>query len=202
MQATWHATRLLASVARVNVHSLGFGALNGDDWHKLNEAMTALHDRPLLIDDASALVPDNMFSTAKNVTRAHGKLALIVVDAERATEVSRSHVCRLSAGPSIWQSLKELAQDFNCPVIAVSRVRRSVEYRSDKRPMLADVCGGDSMEAYADLVLTLYRDEIYDDCSADTRIAEISVLRNRAGVFGTVRLAFQPAFSQFERLGS
>lgn len=192
--------RVLAALARVPLRKLQTGELNDADWTRIHAALNRLAHAPLYIDDAAHCTVMEMRAKARRHKARHGSLGLVVVDylqlmsSPRRTENRQVEVSELSRG------LKILARELDTPVMALSQLNRQVEYRQDKRPMLADLRESGSIEQDADVVCALYRDEIYNPDSEHRGMAEVIVAKHRNGRTGTVRLAFQEQYTKFENM--
>ena len=196
------AMRLLGSIARVDQHKMRTGRLNDEEWSRLSSAMGDLHNAPIYIDETGALNSLELRSRARRMHRQSGKLGLVVVDylqlmsaanqknqgENRATEISE-----------ISRSLKALAKELSCPVIALSQLNRALETRNDKRPMMSDLRESGAIEQDADLILFIYRDEVYFPEKVESRgIAEIIIGKQRNGPIGKVDLTFLGEHTRFE----
>ncbi|MEJ2132842.1 MAG: DnaB-like helicase C-terminal domain-containing protein, partial [Gammaproteobacteria bacterium] len=149
---------------------------------------------------SAALTPTEIHSRARRVARESGPLGVIVVDYLQLMRTPGTPENRATEIAEISRSLKALAREFNCPVIAASQLNRALENRTDKRPQMADLRESGAIEQDADLILFIYRDEVYDENSADKGIAEIIIGKQRNGPIGTVRLAFRGKLTKFESL--
>lgn len=198
MPAEQLGMRLIASLARVNQQRVRTGKLEDDDWPKITTAISILSEAPLFIDDTPALTPTEMRARARRLAREHGQLGLIVIDYLQLMQGSSGSDNRASEVSEISRSLKALAKELNVPVIALSQLNRSVEQRSDKRPMMSDLRESGSIEQDADVIIFIYRDEVYNEDSDAKGTAEIIVGKQRNGPIGTVRLAFVGALTKFE----
>ena len=201
MGGTQLAMRMLGSIARVDQHRMRTGRLNDEEWGKLSSAMGKLHDAPIFIDETAALNALELRSRARRLRRQCGKLGLIVVDylqlmsgsnqassENRATEISE-----------ISRGLKALAKELNVPVVALSQLNRALEQRNDKRPMMSDLRESGAIEQDADVILFIYRDEVYFPEKPDSRgKAEVIIGKQRNGPIGTVHLTFLGQHTRFE----
>jgi replicative DNA helicase len=152
----------------------------------------------LYIDDASALTPTELRSRARRVAREHGGLSMIMIDYLQLMRVPSLSENRTLEIAEISRSLKALAKELQIPVIALSQLNRSLEQRADKRPVNSDLRESGSIEQDADLIMFIYRDEVYHDDSAEKGIAEIIIGKQRNGPIGKVRLTFQGQYSRFD----
>ena len=201
MGATQLAMRLLGSIARVDQHKMRTGRLVDDEWSRLSSAMERLHNAPIFIDETGALNSLELRSRARRIYRQYGKLGLIVVDylqlmsaasqkqgENRATEISE-----------ISRSMKSLAKELKVPVVALSQLNRALETRDQKRPMMSDLRESGAIEQDADMILFIYRDEVYYPEKPDNKgKAEVIIGKQRNGPIGTVHLTFLGEHTRFE----
>ena len=192
--------RMLASLSRVDQTKIRTGQLHDDeDWAKLSTTISILQDRKnIFIDDSSGLTPTEVRSRARRVYKENGGLSLIMVDylqLMRAPAFSDNRTLEIA---EISRSLKALAKELQVPVVALSQLNRSLEQRTDKRPVNSDLRESGSIEQDADLIMFIYRDEVYNDNSELKGIAEIIIGKQRNGPIGKVRLTFQGQFSRFD----
>lgn len=193
------AMRMLGSVGRLDQSRLRIGKLNDEDWPRLTHAIQKMNDAQLYIDETPALSPIELRARARRLSRQCGKLGLIIVDylqlmsgnggggENRATEISE-----------ISRSLKGLAKELHCPVIALSQLNRSLEQRPNKRPVMSDLRESGAIEQDADVILFIYRDQVYNPDSPDKGTAEIIIGKQRNGPIGTVRVTFLGEFTKFD----
>ena len=192
----------LASLSRVDQTKIRTGqGLDDNDWAKISSTMGMLAKKPnLFIDDSSGLTPTELRSRARRVYRENGGLSLIMVDylqLMRAPAFSDNRTLEIA---EISRSLKALAKELEVPVIALSQLNRTLENRQDKRPVNSDLRESGSIEQDADLIMFIYRDEVYNRESEEKGIAEIIIGKQRNGPIGRVKLAFQGNFSRFDNL--
>ena len=194
-------TRLLGAVSKVDQQKMRTGKMDEDDWAKVADGLGRLNEAPLFIDEGSALNSYELRARARRLHRsAEDGLGLIVVDyiqlmsalggqqgENRATEISE-----------ISRSLKSLAKELNVPVVALSQLNRNVDSRPDKRPQMSDLRESGAIEQDADVIMFIYRDEVYNPDSADKGIAEIILAKQRSGPIGTVKLTWVGEFTRFE----
>ncbi|MBT5293850.1 MAG: replicative DNA helicase [Cellvibrionales bacterium] len=192
--------RLLSSVGKIDQTRVRNGQLEEEDWAKLSAAMQQLKDKPLLIDDTPALTPTEIRSRARKVLREQGSLGMIMIDYLQLMQVAGSSEGRTAEISEISRSLKSIAKEFNCPVIALSQLNRSLEQRPNKRPVMSDLRESGAIEQDADVIMFIYRDEVYNEESPDKGTAEIIIGKQRNGPIGTSRLAFVGQFTRFENL--
>ncbi|OEY66774.1 replicative DNA helicase [Marinobacter sp. X15-166B] len=193
--------RMLSSLGRIDQTRMRSGRLEEDDWPRLTSAVSLLKDKPLYIDDSAGLSPTEMRSRARRVARENGgKLSLIMVDYLQLMRVPGMNEGRTAEISEISRSLKGLAKELNCPVVALSQLNRSLEQRPNKRPVNSDLRESGAIEQDADVIMFVYRDEVYNEDTPDKGIAEIIIGKQRNGPIGTVRLAFVGKFTKFEDL--
>ncbi len=198
------AMRMIGSVGRLNQHTLRTGKLEDDDWSRMTHALGRLNDAPIFIDETAALNSLELRSRARRLHRQNDGLGLIVIDyiqlmssvsskggENRATEISE-----------ISRSLKSLAKELKVPVIALSQLNRSLEQRPNKRPIMSDLRESGAIEQDADLILFIYRDEVYNADSPDKGKAEIIIAKQRNGPIGKVELTFRGEYTRFENYAS
>ncbi|HYH43157.1 MAG TPA: replicative DNA helicase [Burkholderiales bacterium] len=194
------AMRMIGSVGRVDQHELRTGTFKEDDWSRLVDAVGKLNEAQLYIDDTAGLNVLEMRSRARRLHRQCGGLSLVVVDylqlmsgtgggreENRATEIAE-----------ISRSLKSLAKELKVPVVALSQLNRSVDSRQDKRPMMSDLRESGAIEQDADIIIFIYRDEVYNSDSPRKGIAELIVAKQRNGPVGKVDVTFIGKFTRFE----
>ncbi|APC19648.1 replicative DNA helicase (plasmid) [Pseudomonas frederiksbergensis] len=193
--------RMLASLGRVDLTKFRSGRLEDNDWPRLSSAIDLLNDRKLFIDDTSSISPSEMRSRTRRIVREHGELALIMVDYLQLMQIpGASGLNRTNEISEISRSLKALAKEFNCPVVALSQLNRSLEQRPDKRPVNSDLRESGAIEQDADVIMFVYRDEIYHPDTKFKGTAEIIIGKHREGPTGFCRLNFLDRFTRFESL--
>ncbi|WP_445401091.1 replicative DNA helicase [Zobellella sp. An-6] len=191
--------RMLASLGRIDQTRIRTGQLDDEDWARLSSTMGMLLEKgQLYIDDSSGLTPTEVRSRARRVAREHGGISMIMVDYLQLMTVPSLSDNRTLEIAEISRSLKALAKELQVPVVALSQLNRSLEQRADKRPVNSDLRESGSIEQDADLIMFIYRDEVYHDDSPDKGIAEIIIGKQRNGPIGKVRLTFQGQFSRFD----
>ncbi|WP_423185547.1 replicative DNA helicase [Alishewanella sp. d11] len=191
--------RMLASLGRINQTKVRTGQLEDEDWARLSSAIELLNTKgKMYIDDASGLTPTEVRSRARRVAREHGGLSMIMVDYLQLMTVPGLSENRTLEIAEISRSLKALAKELKVPVIALSQLNRSLEQRADKRPVNSDLRESGSIEQDADLIMFIYRDEVYNDDSQDKGLAEIIIGKQRNGPIGKIRLTFHGHFSRFD----
>jgi replicative DNA helicase len=192
--------RMLSSVGRIDSTRLRNGKLEQEDWSKLSTAVTKLRDVPLFIDDTPALTPTEVRSRARRLAREQGGLGMIMVDYLQLMQVAGSSEGRTAEISEISRSLKAIAKEFKVPVVALSQLNRSLESRPNKRPVNSDLRESGAIEQDADVIMFIYRDEVYHEDSEDKGIAEIIIGKQRNGPIGFCRLAFRGEYTRFENL--
>ncbi|MDX1804577.1 MAG: replicative DNA helicase [Alcanivorax sp.] len=192
--------RMLSSLGRINQGAIRSGKLEQDDWPRITSAIHMLSEQQFYIDDTPALSPLEMRARARRVAReCGGELGLIMVDYLQLMQVPGSDN-RVNEISEISRSLKGLAKELNCPVIALSQLNRSLEQRPNKRPVMSDLRESGAIEQDADLIVFLYRDEVYNKETNEKNVAEVIIGKQRNGPIGTVRLAFRGEFTRFDDL--
>lgn len=191
------AMRLLSSLGRIDQHKLRTGKLSDDDWPRLSSAVSMLTDLKLYIDDSAALSPTEIRARSRRLVREKG-LDLIIIDYLQLMQVSGSTENRATEISEISRSLKALAKELSVPVIALSQLNRSLEQRPNKRPVMSDLRESGAIEQDADLIVFIYRDEVYNEDTADKGVAEIIIAKQRNGPIGTTRLTFLGQYTSFE----
>lgn len=191
--------RMLASLSRVDQTKIRTGQLDDEDWARISSTMGMLMEKKnMFIDDSSALTPTEVRSRARRIAREHGGLSLIMIDYLQLMRVPSQSDNRTLEIAEISRSLKALAKELNVPVVALSQLNRSLEQRADKRPVNSDLRESGSIEQDADLIMFIYRDEVYHPDSPMKGIAEIIIGKQRNGPIGSVRLTFQGQYSRFD----
>ena len=194
--------RMLSSLGRIDQTRLRTGDLQDDDWNRFTGAVSQLRDKRLYIDDTPALTPTDVRSRARRVDREAGGLDMIVVDYLQLMRTADKAESRVNEISEISRSLKALAKEMRCPVVALSQLNRALEQRPDKRPLMSDLRESGAIEQDADVILFIYRDEVYDEESEDKGVAEIIIGKQRNGPIGKVRLSFIGNLTKFENLAS
>ena len=192
--------RMLSSIGRIDQKRLRTGKLEEEDWPKLTAAVSKLKDKPLLIDDSVGLSPMEMRSRARRVVREYGQLGLVVVDYLQLMQIKGYGDNRVGEISEISRSLKTMAREFECPVIALSQLNRSLEQRPNKRPVMSDLRESGAIEQDADIIAFVYRDEVYNEDTPDKGVAEIIIGKQRNGPIGTIKLGFMGQYTRFENL--
>ena len=200
MAATQLAMRMIGSVGRLDQHRMRTGRLEDEDWVRLTTALGRLNDAPIFIDEGAGLTSFDLRARARRLHRQCGKLGLIVVDYLQlmSAPANRQGENRATEISEISRSLKSLAKELDVPVIALSQLNRSVEQRPDKRPVMSDLRESGAIEQDADVILFIYRDEVYNPDTPDKGTAEIIIAKQRNGPIGRVRLTFLGEHTRFE----
>ncbi|HHH43884.1 MAG TPA: replicative DNA helicase [Gammaproteobacteria bacterium] len=191
------AMRLMSSLGRIDQTKVRTGKLDDDDWPRLTSAVSILSEAPLFIDDTPALSPTELRARARRLKREHN-LGLIVIDYLQLMQVPGHKENRTGEISEISRSLKALAKELNVPVIALSQLNRSLEQRPNKRPVMSDLRESGAIEQDADVIMFIYRDEVYDEDSPDKGTAEIIIGKQRNGPIGVRRLTFLGKHTRFE----
>lgn len=189
--------RMLSSIGRINQQRVRTGKLTEEDWPRLTSSVSMLTEAKLFIDDSAALSPTEVRARARRLKREHG-LSLIVIDYLQLMQVHGSSENRATEISEISRALKSLAKELDIPIIALSQLNRSLEQRTDKRPVMSDLRESGAIEQDADLIAFIYRDEVYHDDSPDQGTAEIIVAKQRNGPIFKTRLTFLGQFTRFE----
>ncbi|WP_036252760.1 replicative DNA helicase [Methylobacter sp. BBA5.1] len=192
------AMRMMSSLGRIDQHKVRTGKLDDDEWPRLTSAINLLAETKLFIDDTPALTPTEVRSRARRLVREHGPLGLIVLDYLQLMQSPASGDNRVQQISDISRGLKALAKELNVPVIALSQLNRNLEQRPNKRPVMSDLRESGGIEQDADLIVFVYRDEVYNPDSPEKGIAEIIIGKQRNGPIGTVRLTFLGQYTRFE----
>jgi len=203
MGAAQLALRMVGSLGRIDQSNLRTGKLRDDEWGRLSEAVEKLGKAAVFIDEGSALTPSELRARARRQARQCGQLGLIVVDYLQLMSGSGggSEENRATVIGEISRGLKSLAKELKCPVIALSQLNRSVESRTDKRPMMSDLRESGAIEQDADVIMFIYRDDYYTkEASKEPGVAEIIIGKQRNGPTGTVKLAFLKPLTKFENM--
>ena len=192
--------RSLSSLALIDQTKIRTGNLSDEDWLKLSSAVERIKNKPLFIDDTPSISPTEVRAKLRNIVREHGELALVMIDYLQLMQISGYKEGRVNEISEISRSLKAIAKEFNVPVIALSQLNRSLEQRPNKRPVNSDLRESGAIEQDADVILFIYRDEVYNPESEHKGVAEIIIGKQRNGPIGTVRLAFLGKYTRFANL--
>jgi replicative DNA helicase len=194
---------MLTSEARIDSAKLRSGKLVQEDWNKLAMATDKLSDASIYINDSSNITPYELTTICKQLHKEleHG-ISVIIVDYLQLMRGNKSNVPREQEIADISRSLKGIAKDLEVPVIALSQLNRALENRSDKHPQLSDLRESGSLEQDADIILFIYRDEVYNKETSDRGVAELVIAKHRNGPTGMIRLAFIGKYTKFANLSS
>ncbi|HSW70156.1 MAG TPA: replicative DNA helicase [Gammaproteobacteria bacterium] len=190
--------RLLSSLSRIDQLKIRTGKIEEQDWPRVMSTVSMLSESPMFIDDSPALSPVELRARARRVAKEHGPLGMIVIDYLQLMQVPGFNENRTAEISEISRSLKALAKELHVPVIALSQLNRGLEQRADKRPVMSDLRESGAIEQDADLIVFIYRDEVYNENSPDKGTAEIIIAKQRNGPIGKVRLTFLGQYTCFE----
>jgi replicative DNA helicase len=192
-------TRMLSSIGKVDQTRMRNGKLLDDDWPKLTQAINKLTGKPLYIDDTVGLNPTEMRARARRVAKDHNnKIGMIMVDYLQLMQLRGSSENRTGEISEISRALKLMAREFECPVVALSQLNRSLEQRPNKRPVMSDLRESGAIEQDADVIMFVYRDEVYNEDTEHKGVAEIILGKQRNGPIGTCNLSFVGKYTRFE----
>ncbi|NNE60593.1 MAG: replicative DNA helicase [Woeseia sp.] len=191
------AFRMISSLGRVDQSHLRTGRFPDEDWSRINTAVQLMSDAPIFIDDTPALTPTEIRARARRLKREHG-LGLIVLDYLQLMQVTGTKENRATEISEISRSLKALAKELEVPVIALSQLNRGVEQRTDKRPVMSDLRESGAIEQDADLIVFIYREEVYNPETPRKGLADIHIAKQRNGPIGDFPLTFVGRFTKFE----
>ncbi len=191
------AMRMISSLGRVDQHHIRTGNLTDEDWARITSAITILSDANIFIDDTPAMSPSEIRARARRLKRQHG-LGLIIIDYLQLMQVHGGSENRATEISEISRSLKAMAKELSVPVIALSQLNRSLEQRPDKRPVMSDLRESGAIEQDADLIVFIYRDEVYNEDSPQKGMAEIIIAKQRNGPIGKSVLTFLGKYTKFE----
>ena len=219
MPASHLMTRILSSIGKIDSKKMRDGQLGEDDWPRLNSSVQRMKGRPLFIDDTPGISPMQMRTRIRDLVRSqrdllkkqqpdwtteqldeHSNPAVIMVDYIQLMSGSVPTESRTQEVSQISRELKMIAREFKCPLIALSQLSRNVEQRPNKRPVNSDLRESGAIEQDADIIMFVYRDEVYNEESPDKGIGELIIGKHRNGELGTVRLAFLGKYTRFEDL--
>jgi replicative DNA helicase len=189
-------TRMLSSIGHVPLNSIRTGRVSDDDWVRIIAATHQLSEARIFIDESPALTPTELRARARRLKREHG-LDLIVVDYLQLMQVPGTQENRATEIAEISRGLKALAKELAVPVLALSQLNRSVEQRTEKKPVMSDLRESGALEQDADMILLIYRDEVYDKNTTKKGMAEIDLAKHRNGETGTFLLTFQGQYTRF-----
>ncbi|AGI27150.1 Replicative DNA helicase [Candidatus Portiera aleyrodidarum] len=193
--------RMLSSLGRIDQNNIRKGNIGEEDWLKLTESLKLIKNCKLYVDDTPMLTPIEIRKKIRRCIRDTGKISLIMIDYLQLMHVSGISYNRTAEISEISRSLKSIAKEFNCPVLAVSQLNRSLEQRINKRPIISDLRESGAIEQDADLILFIYRDEVYNSDSLDNKgLAELIIGKQRNGPIGVINIRFIGKFTKFENL--
>lgn len=190
--------RMISSLGRIDQHKVRTGKLTDDDWPRVTSTIEMLSETKIFIDDTPAMSPGEVRARARRLAREHGGIALILLDYLQLMQVPDVKENRTNEISEISRSMKALAKELNCPVVALSQLNRSLEQRTDKRPVMSDLRESGAIEQDADLIVFIYRDAVYNPDTADKNKAEIIIAKQRNGPIGKVNLTFQGQYTRFD----
>ena len=192
------AMRMISSLGRIDQHRVRTGKLEDDEWPRMTSAINILAETKLYIDDTPAMTPTEVRARCRRLARENdGQLGLVVLDYLQLMQSPGSE-SRVNEISDISRSLKALAKELNVPVIALSQLNRSLEQRPNKRPIMSDLRESGAIEQDADVIVFIYRDEVYNKETTDKGTAEIIIAKQRNGPIGTTRLTFLGQYTRFE----
>jgi replicative DNA helicase len=189
--------RMISSVGRIEAQKLRTGQLSQQDWSSLTSAISRLTDAPIYVDETPGLSPLELRARARRLKREHD-IGLIVIDYLQLMRGNSPNNNRTEEISEISRSLKALAKELEVPVIALSQLNRSLEQRPDKRPKMSDLRESGAIEQDADIILFIYRDEVYHPDTDQKGVAEVIIGKQRNGPIGKVLLTFMGEFTRFE----
>jgi replicative DNA helicase len=192
------AMRMMSSLGLVEQNRVRSGKLHDDDWPRITSALGMLSEAKFFIDDTPALTPAEVRARARRVAKEHGELGLIVIDYLQLMRGQSTSENRATEISEISRSLKALAKELNVPLIALSQLNRGLEQRTDKRPMMSDLRESGAIEQDADVIIFIYRDEVYNPETPDKGAAEIIIGKQRNGPIGRLKLTFRGQFTRFD----
>jgi replicative DNA helicase len=191
------ALRMMSSLGHIDQHKIRTGKLDDDDWPRLTSAVSLLDTAPIFIDDTPALSPLELRARARRLKREHN-IGMIVIDYLQLMQIGNTRENRTTEISEISRNLKALAKELEVPVVALSQLNRSLEQRSDRRPVMSDLRESGAIEQDADVIMFIYRDEVYNEDSPHKGLAEIIIGKQRNGPIGTRLLTFRGQFTRFE----
>jgi len=192
------AMRMMSSLGRIDQHKIRTGKLTDEDWPRLTSAVEILKDTRLFIDDTPALTPSEIRARCRRIYREQNGLDLVIIDYLQLMQVTGTSENRATEISEISRSLKAMAKELSVPVIAISQLNRSLEQRPNKRPVMSDLRESGAIEQDADLIMFIYRDEVYNEDTMDKGKAEIIIAKQRNGPIGMVPLTFLGQYTRFE----
>jgi replicative DNA helicase len=199
MSAEQLSFRMIGSIGRVNQQKLRTGRLSDEDWTRIDSAVSMMQNVPIFIDDSAGLSPTEVRARARRLKREHG-LGMIVIDYLQLMQTPGTSENRATEISEISRGLKALAKELDVPVVALSQLNRSVEQRNDKKPVMSDLRESGAIEQDADLIVFIYREEVYQPDTARKGVADIIIGKQRNGPVGEFHLTFLGEFTKFENL--
>ena len=198
MPAEQLVLRMFASMGRVPLSDIRTGKIREEDWPRIGMAVKTFGETQIFIDDTPAMSPTEIRAKARRLHREHGQLGVIVIDYIQLMQSGAKSDNRAAEVSEISRSLKALAKELECPVIALSQLNRSLEQRPNKRPIMSDLRESGAIEQDADVIMFIYRDEVYNEDTADKGMAEVIIGKQRNGAIGKVRLTFTGKYTRFD----
>ena len=198
MSARQIVMRFFSSLGRINQARLRSGKLHDDEWPRLSSTMKMLRDAPIYIDDTSSIEPFDIHAKVRRLKRQHESLGVVMVDYLQLMQISGKSDNRTAEISQISRSMKILAREMEVPVLALSQLNRATESRQDKRPVMSDLRESGAIEQDADLIMMIYRDEVYNKETPDKNTAEVNITKQRNGPLFTSKLTFLGRFMRFE----
>lgn len=192
--------KTIASIGKVQSHNMRKGDIQDSDWPKITSAISKFADWPFYIDDTSAITITEIRAKARRIKKKHGAISFVIIDYLQLMGSTEKGFSRENEVATISRSLKSLAKELDCPVVALAQLNRGIAARANKRPVMSDLRESGQIEQDADLILFVYRDEYYNIDSPDKGTAEIIAAKQRNGAVGTVRLATDLSRSKFLNL--
>lgn len=192
------AMRMMSSLGRIDQHKIRTGKLKDEDWPRLTSAVEILKDARLFIDDTPALTPSEIRARCRRIYREHDGIDLVIIDYLQLMQVAGNIENRATEISEISRSLKAMAKELEVPVVALSQLNRSLEQRPNKRPVMSDLRESGAIEQDADLIMFIYRDEVYNKDTADKGKTELIIAKQRNGPIGMVPLTFLGQYTRFE----
>jgi replicative DNA helicase len=190
-------TRMLSSIGGVQLNAIRSGQISDEDWVRVTAATSQLAEARIYIDESAGLTPTELRARARRVAREEKGLGLIIIDYLQLMQVPGTKENRATEIAEISRGLKALAKELQVPVIALSQLNRGVEQRTEKKPVMSDLRESGAIEQDADMILLIYREEVYDKNTPKRGVAEIDLAKHRNGEIGTFVLTFQGQYSRF-----
>ncbi|HIH2763058.1 MAG TPA: replicative DNA helicase [Candidatus Azoamicus sp.] len=200
MSADQVATRMISSFGRIQLHKLRCGNIDNSDWPKLSASIDCLSKKHIFIDDSGALTPFDIKNRIKKIKNLGNDIGLVIIDYIQLIKIPGLQDNRSREIAEISRSLKILAKDFDIPIIVLSQLNRSVEQRNDKRPLMSDLRESGAIEQDSDLIIFIYRDNVYNKTDNENTKSEIIISKQRNGPTGKIYLNFSPEICKFENI--